>query len=470
MTAALWSIDALCEACGGVRDGAPDAAINGVSIDTRTLEAGDLFVALVDQRDGHDFVPAAFARGAGAALVRADYARGDSDGVLIRVDDPLRALEAIGRRARARLHERARVFAVTGSAGKTGTKEMLRACLGQLGKTHASEKSYNNHWGVPLTLARMPADTDFAVFEIGMNHAGEIRPLSQMVRPHAVIVTTVEAVHIENFASVEAIADAKAEIFEGLIAGGPALIKADNPHASRLTERAYAAGGRPLTFALGDSADVSATDVVEGPLATDMTVVTSRDRYALTLSIPGKHVAENAVAVVGAIDAICLDTARAVAALSDIAAPTGRGQRSLLDVGEGRALLIDESYNANPASMRAALATLSRVPRAEFPRRVIVLGDMLELGPEAQRLHAMLNEPILAAGVDAVFACGPLSRSLFDALPQGLKAGYAEAAAALIEPLTAFVRHGDVVMLKASNGTRVGVLVDALKSKFGPVG
>lgn len=470
MTAALWSIDALCKAAGGVRDGASDIAINGVSIDTRTLEAGDLFVALVDQRDGHDFVSAAFAHGAGAALVRTDYVRGDGDGMLIRVPDPLRALEAIGREARARLHERARVFAVTGSAGKTGTKEMLRACLNRLGKTHASEKSYNNHWGVPLTLARMPADTDFAVFEIGMNHAGEIRPLSLMVRPHGAIITTVEAVHIENFASVEAIADAKAEIFQGLMAGGPALIKADNPHAARLTDRAYAAGSRPLTFAVTSPADVSATDVVEGPLATTMTVVTPRARYPVTLTIPGRHIAENAVAVVGAMYALGLDVTRAASALADIAAPVGRGQRTLLDVGEGRALLIDESYNANPASMRAALATLSRVPRTEFPRRVIVLGDMLELGPEAQRLHTTLKEPILAAGIDAVFACGPLSRGLFDALPQGLKAGYAETATALIEPLAAFVGHGDVVMLKASNGTRVGVLVDALKSKFGPTG
>ncbi|MBN9353046.1 MAG: UDP-N-acetylmuramoylalanyl-D-glutamyl-2, 6-diaminopimelate--D-alanyl-D-alanine ligase, partial [Hyphomicrobium denitrificans] len=230
----LWTFSELSAVFGVAPEGGPDQPVSGISIDTRTLQAGDLFVALKDQRDGHDFVSPAFKAGAAAALVSEGYVRRAEDGGLFRVSDTLKALEALGRAARDRLSPDARVIAVTGSAGKTGTKEMLRACLSQLGATHASEKSYNNHWGVPLTLARMPRETRFGVFEIGMNHAGEIRPLTKMVRPHAAIITTVEAVHLEHFPSVEAIADAKGEIFEGLLSGGAAIIKFDNPHATRL--------------------------------------------------------------------------------------------------------------------------------------------------------------------------------------------------------------------------------------------
>jgi UDP-N-acetylmuramoyl-tripeptide--D-alanyl-D-alanine ligase len=242
MTSALWTFSELVSAAGGEADGAPGLAVTGFSIDTRTIAPGEVFVALKDQRDGHDFVTAAFAAGAAAAIVSDGYVRGDGDGALIRVADTLRALEAVGRAARARLSPEARVIAVTGSVGKTTTKDMLRAACAALGPTHASDKSYNNHWGVPLTLARMSAGTRYAVFEIGMNHAGEITPLTRLVRPHVALVTTVENAHIESFESEEGIADAKAEIFLGLEPGGTALINLDNRHGPRLVRAARAQG------------------------------------------------------------------------------------------------------------------------------------------------------------------------------------------------------------------------------------
>ena len=268
----LWSSSELSAALGVGPEGGSGAAVTGVSIDTRTLQPGDLFVALKDQRDGHHFVSAAFKAGAAAALVGASYSRQVGDGALFRVADTLKGLEALGRAARQRLSSEARIVGVTGSAGKTGTKEMLRACLSRLGATHASEKSYNNHWGVPLTLARMPRDTLFGVFEIGMNHAGEIRPLTKMVGPDAAIITTVEPVHLEHFPSVAAIADAKAEIFEGLPTGGAAIIKYDNPHADRLKAIAERLGAKPVTFGFDAGADVQGLDFRSSDDGSDMTV------------------------------------------------------------------------------------------------------------------------------------------------------------------------------------------------------
>ncbi|MFA5955162.1 UDP-N-acetylmuramoylalanyl-D-glutamyl-2,6-diaminopimelate--D-alanyl-D-alanine ligase [Hyphomicrobium sp.] len=462
-----WSSSELSIALGVDPDGGADVAVSGVSIDTRTLQPGDLFVALKDVRDGHEFVSAAFKAGAGAALVGQDYSRQASDGVLFRVSDPLAGLVALGRAARDRLSSDARVIGVTGSAGKTGTKEMLRAALSRLGVTHASEKSYNNHWGVPLTLARMPADTQFGVFEIGMNHADEIRPLTKMVRPHAAIITTVEAVHLEHFPSVAEIADAKGEIFEGLLPGGSAIIKYDNPFAGRLKAIAEACGAKPVTFGFDANADVRGLDFRPSDDGCDMAVELAGETLSVHLAMPGRHIAENALAVAAALYSIGADVGGAMAALSDLAPPGGRGARSKLYVGGGEALLIDESYNANPASMKAALATLGAVPRQKYVRRIAVLGDMLELGSDAPVLHTDLKSAVDAADVDLVFACGPHMKGLYDALPATKKGGYSLTSPPLEAALASHLRAGDVVMIKASNGTRLGAVVAALKTRFG---
>jgi len=466
----LWTLSELRDVLGAGHEGGADQPIGGVSIDTRSLQAGDLFVALKDQRDGHDFVTAAFTAGAAAALVSEGYSRQPGDRALFRVGDPLRALEALGWAARARLAPEARVVAVTGSAGKTGTKEMLRAGLAPSGATHASEKSYNNHWGVPLTLARMPRETRYGVFEIGMNHAGEIRPLTKMVRPHAAIVTTVEAVHLEHFPSVEAIADAKGEIFEGLEPGGTAIIKHDNPHAGRLIAIARRCGATPVTFGFDAAADVRGEDLALRYDGSDLTIARDGRRMRIHLAMPGRHIAENALAVVAALDALGADPDAALPVLARLQPPSGRGERSVLYPGGGEALLIDESYNANPASMRAALAALASVPRHQFPRRIAVLGDMLELGPEAGALHAGLQDAVEDAGIDLIFACGPHMKGLYDALPKSKKGGYAATAPLLQDAILSSLRGGDAVMVKASNGTRLGLVVTALKTKFGNSG
>ena len=469
MTRELWTWDELLAAVPLAKaDGKPARPVTGFSIDTRSLQPGDVFVALKDQRDGHEFVTAAFKAGAAAAIVGDHYQRHDGDGALLRANDPLGALAAIGIAARSRLSTEARVIAVTGSAGKTTTKEMLRACLGAVapGKVHASEKSYNNRWGVPLTLARMPRDTQYAVFEIGMNHAGEIRPLSRMARPHAAIVTTVEAVHLAQFSSVEEIADAKAEIFEGLLSGGAAIIKLDNPHFDRLRVRAQAQSAKVISFGIDDRAEVHAEKIHLGENGSDITAGVDGRLVNYHVAIPGKHVAENSLAVVAALYAIGADVETAVQALATLPPPAGRGARTVLRVTGGDALLIDESYNANPASMRAALATLAMVPRSRYARRIVVLGDMLELGPEAANLHLGLKEAVDAAGVDKVFACGPHIKGLYDAMGSAKKGGYSAAAPGLEAMLAASLRAGDVVMLKASNGLKLGAIAEALKSRF----
>lgn len=467
--APLWTFEDLHVASSGRADGTPVIAITGFTFDTRAIEPGNVFVALKDQRDGHDFVTTAFKNGASLAIVSDDYVRQPDDGALLRTADPLQALEKIGIAARARLSPAARVIAVTGSAGKTTTKEMLRACLNKVapGHVHASEKSYNNHWGVPLTLARMPADTQYAVFEIGMNHAGEIRPLTKFVRPHAAIVTTVEAVHLEHFPNVAAIADAKAEIFDGLELGGTAIIKKNNPHMERLVAHARAAGASVVRFGFGESADVSG--VLASDSGADQKIdvhFTDGGRITMTLAMPGHHNAENAIAVAAALDAIGAPPADAMAALAELAPPPGRGARTRIAAGGGDILLIDESYNANPASMRAALATLATVSQQNFPRRIAILGDMLELGPSAAQLHRDLFDAVDDAGVELLFACGPLMKGLYDAAPSAMKGGYAPTASELTPLVLSQIQAGDVLMVKASNGTRLSSLVDAVKAYF----
>lgn len=462
----LWTFDDLVRAAGGKPDRATGASITGLSIDTRSLQPGDLFVALKDRRDGHEFVTDAFAAGAAAALVSDAYEAKDGDGPLVRVPDVQKALEDIGRAARARLSADARVIAVTGSAGKTGTKDMLRAALSQVGPTHGPDKSFNNHWGVPLTLARMPAGTRFGVIEIGMNHAGEITPLTQMVRPHVAIVTTVEPVHLAQFESVEAIAEAKAEIFAGLAPGGTAVINRDNPHFETLRSHAEKAGARVVSFGQDARADVRARVLEIAAEGTSVEIGIGKREFHFRVGIPGIHIAMNALAVAAAIDAAGADVEKALAALATVAPPPGRGVRTELPLGDGHILLIDESYNANPASMRAAFAVLGTVPRAAYRRRIAVLGDMLEMGVEEKQHHLALKEAVDAAGTDLVFACGPNMEHLFRALPPERQGAWALRSADIEEPLMRRLAPGDVVMVKGSNGSRMGPVVEALKKNL----
>jgi UDP-N-acetylmuramoyl-tripeptide--D-alanyl-D-alanine ligase len=465
MSEPLWQWQDLIAATQGQPDGAPAAPIGGFSIDTRSLASEEVFVALRDHRDGHEFVPEAFKAGAAAAIVTRSYAPPRSVGALLRVDDPLRALESIGRAARTRSN--ARIVAITGSVGKTGTKEMLRHSLSLSGSTHAAEKSYNNHWGVPLSLARMPPDYTFGVFEIGMNHAGEITPLVEQVRPHVAVITTVEPVHLGYFDSLEAIAEAKAEIFSGLVPGGTAVVPRDSPHYALLLARARAVGAQIVTFGYHEEADFRALQVDLGAKGSSVIAGHGSQRFPYRLGAPGEHYVKNSLAVLATLIAVGADAMRCLPALARVSAPPGRGARTLLDAPGGQILLIDESYNANPASMRAALATMGSIPREEFPRRVAVLGDMLELGEASAELHRALKEAIDAAGVDLVVACGPMMRLLLDDLAPE-RGVWGATSAELEAVLLGVVEAGDVVMIKGSLGTRMAPLVAAIVGRFGP--
>jgi UDP-N-acetylmuramoyl-tripeptide--D-alanyl-D-alanine ligase len=463
----LWTVEAMARAMNAERAGALPASVNGISIDSRSIGAGDAFFAIKgDNRDGHEFVGSALKAGAGFAVVAADWRGNDIGNVpLLCVPDVLEGLRALARAARARLD--AKVIGVTGSVGKTGTKEALRLALGASGATHASVASYNNHWGVPLSLARCPANARYAVFEMGMNHAGEIEPLSKLVRPHVAIITTVEPVHLEFFGTVEAIADAKAEIFRGLEGGGAAVINRDNPHFERLAAAARNAGARIVSF--GEHAKADAR-LVKLALQPDSSTVEARilgADVAYKLGAPGKHQVLNSLAVLAAVSLAGADLALAALALAAVQPATGRGARVVLTLGvSGQALLIDESYNANPASMRAALALLGQAEIGSQGRRIAVLGDMLELGASGADLHRGLVDSIPAYGIDLVFCCGPLMHALWEALPSERRGGYAESAGALEADVIAAIRPGDAVMVKGSLGSRMGPIVKALERQY----
>jgi len=468
---ALWTRDALETATGGRLIGG-SRPITGASIDTRTIEPGDLFFAIRGEaRDGHDFVADALRRGAGAAVISearaADLsAHGPVLAVPERDADPvLTAMTRLGEAARARTD--AQVVAVTGSVGKTGTKEALRHVLAAQGETHASAASYNNHWGVPLTLARMPRAARYGVFEIGMNHPAEIVPLTAQVRPGIALITTVEPVHIEHFASVSAIADAKGEIFSGLEPGGVAIINRDSVHFERLLAHARASrAGRVISFGEHPEADVRAHKIVLRPDLSVVDAVVMGQPVTYELGTAGRHAALNSLGVMAVVHALGADLAEAALSLAGLAPPVGRGERTALEIDGGTAYLVDESYNANPASVRAAIATLAGIETGPRGRRIAVLGDMLELGAASPDLHRGLAEAIEAARIDLVFASGPLMRNLFEALPVSRRGGVADTAADLIEPLTRNLRSGDAVMVKGSNGSRMGRIVDVLKARY----
>ena len=461
----LYGLDELAAATSGDVRGTP-RAVTGISIDTRTLAPGDAFFAITGENsDGHRFVPAALENGAALAVVARDKA--DSlppDAPLLLVDDVLAAMEATGRAARAR--SGARIAAVTGSVGKTTTKEALRLALSADGLTHASAASYNNHWGVPLSLARLPHEARFGVFEIGMNHPGEITPLVQMVRPHVAIVTTVEPVHIAQFSGIEEIADAKAEIFAGLEPGGAAVLNLDNPQFERLAAAARARGARIVTFGAGAAADSRLVDLCLKADCSTLVADVLGTRVTLKVGMPGRHIVQNMLGVLAAAQLLGADLALASLALARLKPPPGRGVPVRLALPGGAATLLDESYNANPASMRAALGVLSRTPVGPRGRRIAILGDMLELGPDGPAHHAELAKPIAEGGIDLVFCTGPLMRSLWQALPSDRRGGYAPASDTLTPILATALRPGDTLMVKGSNGSRMGPVVKALADRF----
>jgi UDP-N-acetylmuramoyl-tripeptide--D-alanyl-D-alanine ligase len=466
----LWTIGEVAVAAGGALHGKTDVPVNGISIDSRSVAAGDLFVAIKgDTHDGHEFAASALERGAAAVLVARSNDALRAKGAVIQVaDDPLLGLERLGRAARSR--SKGKVIAVTGSVGKTSTKEMLRVALSASGQTHASAASFNNHWGVPLTLSRFSRAAAYGVFEIGMNHSGEITPLVGMVRPHIAIITAIAASHLGNFKSIDDIAEAKSEIFSGVADNGTAIIPRDSDYYQFLLQRANDHGVRNVvSFGTHADADVRAHRIV---LHADCTCVSANvlgDEVTYKLGVPGQHMALNSLAVLAAVKQSGADLARAALALADAAPAKGRGVQEKLAVKGGNILLLDESYNANPASMRAALALLKQLKPGTGGRRIAVLGDMLELGEFSQRLHAELADEIVSLDIDMVFAAGSMMANLWNALPLARKATYADASKGLTEALLKEIRAGDVVMIKGSLGSRMGPLADALRATYQPV-
>ncbi|SNT61025.1 UDP-N-acetylmuramoyl-tripeptide--D-alanyl-D-alanine ligase [Tardiphaga sp. OK246] len=467
MSEFLWTSAAMVDAMHATTQGALPAGITGISIDTRTIKPGEAYFAIKgDVHDGHAFVEAALKAGAGLAVVEAAQRdKFPADARLLVVDDVLAALVELGIASRARL--KAPIIAITGSVGKTSTKEALRRVLEAQGKTHASVASFNNHWGVPLTLARCPADVRFAIFEIGMNHAGEIETLVKMVRPHYAVITTVEPVHLEFFAGVEAIADAKAEIFLGLEPDGVAILNRDNAQFARLQKSAKKAGvSRIVSFGADQKAEARLLDVSLHPTCSAVHANILGHDVTYKLGMPGRHMAMNSLAVLAAAELMGADLVHAALTLSQVVPAAGRGARHVLEVPGGEATLIDESYNANPASMAAAINVLGAAAVGPKGRRIAVLGDMLELGADGAKLHAGLLDAVQSNGIDLVFCCGPLMRNLWDALSTGKRGGYAGDAAALESQVLAAIRAGDAIMVKGSLGSKMKPIVSALEKRF----
>jgi UDP-N-acetylmuramoyl-tripeptide--D-alanyl-D-alanine ligase len=459
---ALW-ISADADAAAGGASTFPWQA-TGISIDTRTLAPGDLFVALTGPRvDGHDFVTDAFARGACAAMVDRRPPGSDNELPLLIVRDTMAALDGLGVAARKR--GSARVVAVTGSVGKTGTKEALRQALSRLGPTHASAGSLNNHWGVPLSLARMPPDSRYGVFELGMNHPGEIAVLSRLTRPEVALITTIEPAHLGFFPSVAAIADAKAEIFQGMDFHGAAVLNRDNDWFERLAAAARAAGlTRIHGFGVHAGATIRLIDCHLHATASAVTVSLQGEILDYCIATPGRHWVMNSLGVLGAVHALGGDVVAAAASFARLKPLAGRGQRHRIAAGQGEAELIDDSYNASPASMRAAIEVLAAAKPGPGGRRIAILGDMLELGDRSAELHAALAVPLATAGIDLVFTVGAESLALDDALPKHKRGGHDATAAAMAERVAPLLRAGDVVIVKGSHGLRLDRIITRLSS------
>lgn len=451
---ALWTSDAIAAATGGTAS-AP-FSIHGVAFDSREVQPGDLFVAMRGETtDGNKFIDGALAAGAGGVLCEVAV---DAPHVL--VPDATAALVALGKASRARCL--GRIIGVTGSVGKTGTKEALFAALERHrpGRAHRSVKSYNNHTGVPLSLARMPARSAYGVFEMGMNHAGEIAALTRQVRPHVAVITTIAPAHIENLGSIEAIADAKAEIFEGLEPGGTAILPFDSPHYPRLRSAAQAVGATIVSFGLTEGADVRALDwLPDGHGGTIVTAAVHDHLLCFTLSQTGDHWVANSMAVLAAVKAAGGDLAAAGLALAELEGLAGRGARHRIARGDGEILLIDESYNANPASMAATLRELGAQQGA---RRVAVLGSMKELGDHSDQFHAELAAPLEQAGADFALLVGAEMEPLAKALEGRIKFAHVAHATAAEAILAETARAGDVILIKGSNSVGLSRLVAAM--------
>ena len=464
----LWTSEDAAQATGGQATG--DWQATGVSIDTRTIAAGDLFVALKDIRDGHDFVAAALEKGAVAALVTHRPEGVPKDAPLLVVEDVLTALEQLGRAARVRT--KAQVVGVTGSVGKTSTKEMLRCVLTKQGRTHVAEASYNNHWGVPLTLARMPAETDFAVIEIGMSNPGEIGPLAQMAQLDVAMITTVAAAHLEAFNSVSDIAVEKSAILNGLKSGGQAILNADVSTSRILIDAAEACGAVKVMFG-EHGADWRATDV---RLTDEVTIITAQHEdheYLFKLAVPGRHFAMNAVGVLAVVAALGADVGQAGRDIFDWVPPGGRGTRETVQLDAATAQdsldLIDDAFNANPTSMTAAFEILAaaqprdNVGRIIKGRRIAILGDMLELGPSEREMHRAIAHNNDLQSFDIVHCIGPRMKHLWDALPEANRGEWSETADGFKGQVARFVDAGDVVLVKGSKGSKVSTIVDAIR-------
>ena len=457
---ALWTSDAIAAATGG--EASASFAVSGVAFDSREVGSGDLFVALTgDTTDGHRFLDGAFAQGASGAIVSAEMPHPS-----VRVADTFAALEDLARAARVRMA--GKVIGVTGSVGKTGTKEALFAALSRSPnkRAHRSVKSYNNHTGVPLSLARMPADTDYGVFEMGMNHPGELAHLTTLVRPHVAIVTAIAPAHTEFFPDESAIADAKGEIFRGLEPGGTAIVPFDSPHRERLIAAAMPHASRIVTFGLDRGADVHPLEMMPASGGGAGTFVTARigaRELSFTLSQPGAHWVSNALAVLAACDAVDADLALAGLALAELGGLAGRGARTRVAVPGGEALVIDESYNANPASMRATLAVLTKEPG----RHVAVLGEMRELGDKGPGFHADLAGPIADAHVEAAVLVGEAMAPLARALEGRIDLVHVPDAAAALTHVRGMVAPGDAVLVKGSNGVGLSRVVAGLVNGVG---
>jgi UDP-N-acetylmuramoyl-tripeptide--D-alanyl-D-alanine ligase len=452
----LWTTPEIVAATGGTASG--DFTAAGVTFDSREVGPGDLFIALTGETtDGHRFLDQAFAQGAAGALVSEPEARPS-----VQVADTFAALNALGSAARARMG--GKVIGVTGSVGKTGTKEALFAALDRMdpGTAHRSVKSYNNHTGVPLSLVRMPAATHFGVFEMGMNHAGELAQLTRLVRPHVAVVTTIAPAHMGFFDSEAAIADAKGEIFQGLEPGGTAIIPFDNPHRHRLIAAAQPYAARIVTFGLGKGADYQAVETLRTRAGGTFVMARFGDReLSFTIAQPGAHWVSNAMAILAAVDAVGGDLEVAGLALAEMGGLAGRGARLLVPVAGGEALVIDESYNANPASMRATLAVLAQAPG----RKLAVLGEMRELGEHSDAFHADLSGPIQAAGVSHAILVGDAMAPLANALEGHIDFVHVPDAATALGRLEDMLAPGDAVLIKGSNGVRLSSVVAALAER-----
>jgi len=465
----LWSSEELIAATGGRPFGNLPEGVTGVSIDTRTMKRGEAFFAIKGDRfDGHDFATAAMAAGAAVMVVSEDRlpALGRLAIPKIVVPDVLKALQDVALAARAR--SRARIIAVTGSAGKTTTKEMLRLALESAGPVHAAENSFNNHWGVPLTLARLPVDAKFGVFEIGMNHPGEIEPLVKLVQPHVAIVTMVAGAHLGHFSSLEEIAKAKGEIFSGVISGGQAIINRDDARWNLLAKMAMDAGIQNVWgFGENPRAQFRLVSWEPGENGSSLTVRIAGQEITGQIGAPGRHMVQNALAVLGAGYLVGADVQQMLDALSRFKPAEGRGQRFRLKHPEGGTFtVIDESYNANPASMRAALHLLSAASIPEGARRIAVLGDMLELGEHSARLHEALGELVSAAKTDLLFIAGEEMQALAARSPSGTEVEYRPTVAELEPLVLQAVKPGDIIVVKSSKSAGFSKLVEALLKHF----